>query len=121
MSGLQVGKVEYIGSYVEFCKKMIAKGSSITLERVEKEHSEKALTYFNKFDGYIGENKEYWTSWKMEFDEFSKSEDTETTHFSIDTKNYTEEEINEAMYRAYVYLERCGSKDEKKEFKIYKN
>lgn len=113
-------KVSHLGTYQEFCEKMVESGSKCKMENILEENSDITLSAFNKYEGQIEENEEGVTP--LDYGTFP-NEDTETmtTQFSIVTKNYTEEEINKAMYQAFKYLDKWYRKGSDKDFIILKD
>lgn len=101
----EIGKVKHVGTMLEFCEKMIEKGSTRTLEEI-KGRSAENLSVFSKYEGEIGEDVESWVEF---MNPFAIQGESETTVFSIETQNYTVEEVNQAMYQAYKYLEKLDT------------
>lgn len=115
----KVGKVDCKGSYREYIKQMEDRGSNFSFVKEKQRLSNEELSKFGRFKGYVGKDVDTMEAYAL----FNKdnSEMQSKTKIIIEDSGYTTEEINEAVYKAYKYLEKLERKDPEKSFVIYKN
>ncbi|MFQ7233242.1 MAG: hypothetical protein ACLRPU_00080 [Enterococcus hulanensis] len=110
------GKVDCKGSYREYMELMEERGSFVK----EKEKlSDEELSKFGHYKGYIGKHVDD-IEGNIVFKEDSEKLQNKT-EIIIEDCGYTKEEINEAIFKAYRYLEKLARKDSEKTFVVYKN
>lgn len=115
----KLGKVDCKGSYREYIKLMEDRGSDFSCVNEKLKLSNEELSKFGRYKGHVGKDVDTMETYAL-FKE-NNSELQNKTEIIIEDSGYTKEEINEAIYKAYRYLEKLERKDSGKSFAVYKN
>lgn len=115
----KVGRVDCKGSYREYIKLLEDRGSNFSFVKEKHRLSNEELSKFGRYKGYIGKDVDTMEAYALFKEDISELQSK--TEIIIEDSGYTTEEINEAVYKAYRYLEKLERKDPEKSFVIYKN
>lgn len=110
------GKVKCKGTYKEFIAMMEARGSFFSLAKQKEVLNNKTLARFEYYKGYIGKDVDS----MMAISDTEIDDLPDKTKITIESSGFTNEEINEAIYKAYNYLKKLERKNSKKSFFVYK-